>query len=198
LKALDKIAKQHIENEIKNAAGVIRSGGIILYPTDTIWGIGCDPGNEKAIRRILEIKKRTEAKSLIILVCETSSVEKFVDDPLPIAFDLMEEWKKPLTVVFPRSKNLSPLITPADKTIGIRVTRERFSNMLIKELRHPLISTSANISGTPAPLTYRHIAQEIKDSVDYIVDYRRDSFTETKASTIIKINDNGSFEVLRP
>jgi len=194
---LDKFVKQHIENEIKKAAQVVREGGVILYPTDTIWGIGCDPRNDDAIKKILRIKQRTETKNLIILVCEPSSITNFVNDPLPIAFDLMKEWNKPLTIVFPRAKNIFGLVNQGD-TIGIRVTKERFSYNLLKELQHPLISTSANISGAPSPVSYRSVDQSIKDNVDHIVDYRRDNFTDMKPSTIIKINDNGSFEVLRP
>jgi len=195
---LNEIERQHIDNEVKRAAEVVRRGGVILYPTDTIWGIGCDPYNDKAIKKILEIKKRTEPKSLIILVCDVRNIENFVEDPVPIAFDLIEKWNRPLTVVFPRCKKFSDLVMTPDKTLGIRVTKERFTNKLLKELKHPLISTSANVSGTPSPLGYKYIAPVIKESVDYIVDYRRDSFSEMKASTIIKINDNGSFEVLRP
>ena len=194
---MDNFAKQHIEKEIKRAAQVVREGGVILYPTDTIWGIGCDPRNDEAIKKILRIKRRTEPKSLIILVCETSSIKNFVNDPLPIAFDLMEQWKKPLTIVFPRVKNIFGLVNHKD-SIGIRVTKERFSYNLLKELQYPLVSTSANISGTPSPVSYKSIAPWIKENVDYIVDYRRDNFTDMKASTIIKIHDNGSFEVLRP
>lgn len=194
---MDKFAKQHIEKEIKNAAQVIREGGVILYPTDTIWGIGCDPRNDEAIKKIFRIKQRTEAKSLIILVCETSSIKNFVDDPLPISFDLIKEWKKPLTIVFPRAKKLFGLVNQGE-TIGIRVTKARFSYNLLKELNHPLVSTSANISGAPSPVSYKSISQSIKENVDYIVDYRRGIFTDMKPSTIIKIHDNGSFEVLRP
>ena len=194
---MDKFAKQHIESEIIKASKIIKEGGVVLYPTDTIWGIGCDPKNDEAIKKIFQIKQRTETKSLIILVCETSSIKNFVNDPLPIAFDLMEEWKKPLTVVFPRAKNIFGLVNQED-TIGIRVTKERFSYNLLKHLKHPIISTSANISGAPSPVSYKSINQSIKDSVDYIVDYRRDNFTDMKPSTIIKIHDNGSFEVLRP
>lgn len=195
---MKNLAKEHIANEIKNAVKVIREGGVILYPTDTIWGLGCDPNNDEAIKKIFRIKRRTESKSLIILVCEPNSINKFVDKPLPIAFDLLEQWQKPLTIVFPRAKDISKLVISEENTIGIRVTKEPFSFNLLKELQHPLISTSANLSGQPSPVSYRTVSQEIKDSVDYIVDYRRDSFTDMKPSTIIKINDNGSFEVLRP
>ena len=194
---MNNFTRQHIEKEIKHATQVIREGGVILYPTDTIWGIGCDPRNDEAIKKILRIKQRTETKSLIILVCETSSIKNFVHNPLPIAFDLMEQWKKPLTIVFPRAKNIFGLVNNED-TIGIRVTKERFSYNLLKELNHPIISTSANLSGTPSPVSYKSVNPFIKENVDYIVDYKRDNFTDMKASTIIKIHDNGSFEVLRP
>jgi len=195
---LNKLAQQHIDSEVKKTADIIRRGGIVLYPTDTLWGIGCDPFNDKALKKIYQLKQRIEIKSMIILVCESESIYRFVDKPTPIAFDLIEQWKKPLTIVFPRAKNLPKILLQEDNTIAIRVTKERFTYSLLKELNHPITATSANFSGEPAPLNFKFISQNIKNNVDYIVDYRRDGFSENKASTIIKIDDNGSFEVLRP
>lgn len=195
---MEKNTTEHINNEIKKAAKVIRDGGVILYPTDTIWGLGCDPNNDDAIKKIFRIKRRTESKSLIILVCENNSIDKFVETPHPISYDLMEQWKKPLTIVFPRAKGVSKLVISEENTIGIRITKEYFSLNLLKELKHPIVSTSANLSGMPSPISFNSVSQEIKDNVDYIVDYKKDRFTDMKPSTIIKISDNGSFEVLRP
>ncbi len=195
---MENTVNQHIKEEIENAIKVIKDGGVILYPTDTIWGLGCDPNNDKAIKKILQIKRRTETKSLIILMCDIESVSKYVENPNPIALELYRQWNKALTIVFPRAKGISKMVMNNDNTLGIRITKESFTTQLIKSLGHPVVSTSANLSGQPSPVSYKTISNEIKESVDYIVDYRRDSFTEMKPSTIIRINDNGSFEVLRP
>lgn len=195
---MDNSELKHIREEVLRTAKVVREGGVILYPTDTIWGLGCDPKNEKALKKLIRIKRRIEAKSLIILVCENESIEKFVEKPHLIAYDLIEKWNKPLTIVFPRAKDLSKLIVGDDNSVGIRVTKEFFSHSLLKELKHPIISTSANLSGEPSPISFRTVNQSIKDSVDYIVDYKRDTITDMKSSTIIRISDNGSFEVIRP
>ncbi|MBN2746776.1 MAG: threonylcarbamoyl-AMP synthase [Bacteroidales bacterium] len=195
---MENIVNQHITNEIEKAIKVIKDGGVILYPTDTIWALGCDPNNNKAIKKILQIKRRTENKSLIILMCEIDNIQKYIDTPHPIALELYRQWNKPLTIVFPRAKGISKMVVNNDNTLGIRITKEIFTFQLIKTLGHPIVSTSANLSGYPSPVSYKTISTEIKESVDHIVDYRKDSFTEMKPSTIIRINDNGSFEVLRP
>jgi L-threonylcarbamoyladenylate synthase len=195
---LEERILRHIESEIEKASEVIRNGGVVLYPTDTIWGLGCDPNNEEAIRKIFRIKRRVESKSLIILVCKADSIKDYVDDPVDIAFDLIDKWNKPLTIVYPRAKNISKMVSGSDNTIAIRVTQERFTKKLMEHLQHPLVSTSANISGQASPVSFSTISDEIKNEVDHIVNYKQSIITKIKPSTIIKINDNGSFEVLRP
>lgn len=196
---MDKIAREHIEKEIEKTAEVIKKGGVILYPTDTIWGLGCDPFNPSAIQKIFKIKQRLESKSMIILIHSADAISKYVKNPIPIAFDLIDKWQKPLTVVFPRAINLKPpLVNEEDNSIAIRVSKERFTYHLLKYMDAPIISTSANLSGMPSPIHFKDVFKEIKDQVDYIVDYRRNIMDKIKPSTIIKIDDNGSFQVLRP
>lgn len=188
----------YLQEEIERTAEIIKKGGVVLYPTDTIWGLGCDIRNVQAIKRIYKIKRRTEAKSLIVLVSEIDCIAKYVDNPNPIAYDLINEWKKPLTIVYPNPKNLPSLLIKEDNTVAIRVTTDEFSMKLIKAVGAPIISTSANISGEPTPLNFRSIRKELLGEVDYVVNFRRETLKEMKSSTIIKLSSDNNFEVLRP
>jgi L-threonylcarbamoyladenylate synthase len=187
-----------IEQEIDNAVKVLKNGGIIVYPTDTIWGIGCDATNEKAVKKIYALKKRLEEKTMIVLICKKESLEKFVENVPPIAYDLIESWEKPLTIVYDGAKNLASSLIRGDKSVAIRVSRDEYSRKLISKLGKPLISTSANRSGEKAPLFFKEIDKEILDGVDYVVNLYHDSMNEVKASTIIRLHHDGNFEVLRP
>ena len=186
-----------MKEEIKKAKEVLEKGGIIIYPTDTVWGIGCDATNEKAVKKIFRLKKRLNQKSMIVLICKPENIKTIVESVPTIAFDLMESWNKPLTIVYDNAKNLAKKLISSDKTIAVRVSRNKFNKALIKELGHPIVSTSANYSGQPTPVFFNEIDPTLLDSVDYVVNYQRDNITSVKPSTVIRIREDGSFDVLR-
>lgn len=186
------------EDDLRAACEVLGKGGIILYPTDTIWGIGCDATDDDAVRRVFDIKRRADGKALIVMVDSPVKIDFYVDAPPPVAFDLVEVCEKPLTIVYPRGRNLSPLLLAEDGSVGIRVTSESFSQALCRRYRKAIVSTSANISGEKAPVNYNGISDEIKAAVDYIVAYRQDDVSEPSASSVIKVDDGGVIKILRP
>lgn len=187
-----------LHEEITNACNVLRKGGVILYPTDTVWGIGCDATNSAAVRRIFDIKHRADHKALITLLPSAEEVEKYVGNMPEVAFQLIEYADRPLTIVYDKGVGLAPELLGPDGSVGIRVTSEPFSQGLCRKLRRPLVSTSANISGQPAPAVVPEIPQEILDAVDYVVDYRRDDLSRSLPSTVMKLSDSGEFRILRP
>ena len=186
-----------MKEEIKKCIAVLKKGGTILYPTDTIWGIGCDATNERAIDKIYKIKKRPESKSLIILLNEVSMIEKYVKSIPEIAWDLMQQVDKPLTIIYPNAKNLPKNIVGDDNSIAIRIVKNEFCKTLIQEFGKPIVSSSANISGDPSPLVYRCISKEIVQQVDYVVNLYQDQLQEVKPSRIIKLKENGEFNIIR-
>lgn len=183
--------------EIKRMVQVLRAGGIILYPTDTVWGIGCDATNEEAVKKIFALKKRDDSKSLIVLVDSVDRLAPYVDDVPDVAWDLAEVVDKPLTIIYPTGKNLAPSVLAEDGSVGIRVTNEEFSKALCYAFRKPIISTSANVSGNPTPENFHQIEDEIKNGVDYVAEARRDDDEKKSPSSIIKFEKNGTFVVLR-
>ena len=187
-----------MENDIKEACKIMQNGGIILYPTDTIWGIGCDATNETAVKRVYEIKKRIDSKALIVLVDTPAKVDFYVDRVPEIAWDLIEVADKPLTIVYSNARNLATNLLAADGSVGIRITQEPFSRKLCERFRKAIVSTSANISGSPSPANFSEISQEIKDAVDYIVEYRQEEKTHPSPSSVIKLEPNGVVKILRP
>jgi L-threonylcarbamoyladenylate synthase len=183
-------------NEFLKATEAIKTGGVVLYPTDTIWGLGCDPSNDDAVRKVMDIKKRDESKSFILLVDSIHMLERYVPEFPEICYDLIETAIDPLTIIYPSSKGLSKLVTAADGSIGIRVTQDPFCKKLIQTLRKPILSTSANISGEPFPLDLDSVSPEIKDKVDFILE--NPTFQSSKTpSKIIKIGKNGEIELIR-
>lgn len=186
-----------MHNDIKQAVEILKTGGIILYPTDTIWGIGCDATNEKAVQRIYEIKKRQDSKSMLVLMENPALLERYVDDVPEVAWDLVEISITPLTVIYPNAKNLAANLIAADGSIGIRFTKETFTGQLLQRFRKPLVSTSANISGEKPPAFFDEISEEIKKQVDYIVEYRQDDITAAQASSIIKLGPGGKIDIIR-
>src|SRR3978361_1818730 len=156
-----------LRDEVAKALKVLQSGGIILYPTDTIWGIGCDATNTEAVKKIYQLKQRDEKKSMIILLDSDNKLESYIRDVNPLAYDLIEYAENPLTLVMPGAKNISENLIAADGSIGLRVTKHQFCQQLIQRLRKPLVSTSANISGQPSPKNFNAISAEIIESVDY-------------------------------
>lgn len=186
-----------LRDEIANALKVVQDGGIILYPTDTIWGIGCDATNTEAIKRIFKLKQRDEAKSMIILLDSENKLESYVKEVPAIAYDLIEYAENPLTLVMPGARNISPALISEDGNVGIRVAKHDFCQQLIQRLRKPLVSTSANISGKPSPQNFSQMDQQIIDGVDYVVDLEQNSTELKKPSTIMRLNPDGRFEFLR-
>jgi L-threonylcarbamoyladenylate synthase len=186
-----------LKDEVAKALKVLQDGGIILYPTDTIWGIGCDAGNAEAVKKIYALKQRDEAKSMIILLDNDAKLLSYVKEVPDIAYDLIEFAENPLTLVMPGAKSLAPNLISADGTIGIRVTQHQFCQQLIQRLRKPLVSTSANISGQPSPKNFNAISADIIDGVDYVVDLEQHDLTEKRPSTIMKLEPDGRFEFIR-
>ena len=176
----------------------MEKGGIILYPTDTIWGIGCDATNEDAVKRVYEIKKRIDSKALIVLVDKPVKVEFYVREVPEIAWDLIDVADKPLTIVYPNARNLATTVLADDGSVGIRITQETFSRKLCERFRKAIVSTSANISGQPAPTNFNEISDEIKQAVDYVVTYRQDDPYQPSPSSVIWIGEGGVIKILRP
>ncbi len=185
------------EEDIAQACAVMQRGGVILYPTDTIWGIGCDATNSEAVRRVYEIKKRADNKALIVLTDTMAKVEFYVDDLPDIAWDLVELSDKPLTIIYSHARNLAPELLGEDGSVGIRVTQEPFSQALCRRFRKAIVSTSANVSGAPSPISFAEITDEIKQAVDYIVETRRDEKSDARPSSIIKLGAGGLVEIIR-
>ncbi|CCX62623.1 sua5/YciO/YrdC/YwlC family protein [Bacteroides sp. CAG:598] len=186
-----------MNEEIKKACQVMREGGVILYPTDTIWGIGCDATNEEAVRRVYEIKRRADSKAMLVLVDSAVKVDFYVQDVPEVAWDLIELADKPLTIIYSGARNLAPNLLAEDGSVGIRVTGEEFSKRLCQQFRKAIVSTSANVSGQPSPQNFSEISEEIKAAVDYIVDYRREETTQAKPSSIIKLDKGGVIKIIR-
>lgn len=184
--------------DIKAALAVLQKGGVILYPTDTIWGLGCDAGNEDAVRRIYNIKNRIDSKSMLVLMENAALLERYVDEVPEIAYDLIELSDKPLTIIYDGAKNLAKNLIAEDGSIGIRLTTEAFSSDLIRRFKRPIVSTSANISGKPSPACFDEIDQEIIDAVDYVVNYRQDDTQKAVPSSIMKLGRGGEIKIIRP
>lgn len=175
----------------------MQAGGVILYPTDTIWGIGCDATNPEAVKRVYEIKRRIDSKALILLVDRDVKLQFYVDEVPEMAWTLLEVSDKPLTLILDGARNLAPNVIAEDGSVGIRITKEPFSHKLCERFRKAVVSTSANISGETSPRTFAEISQEIKDAVDYVVSYRQDEAKQAAASGIIKVGKTGAVKVIR-
>jgi L-threonylcarbamoyladenylate synthase len=186
-----------LKDEIAKALKVVQDGGIILYPTDTIWGIGCDASNTEAVQKIYHLKQRSEAKSMIILLDTDNKLASYIQEVPELAYNLIEYAENPLTLVMPGARNISPALIAADGSVGIRVSLHPFCQGLIQRLRKPLVSTSANISGKPSSQYFSQIDQEIIDGVDYVVDIDQHSMEIKNPSTIMKLAPDGKFEFLR-
>lgn len=186
-----------MHDDIKKALEVLQQGGVILYPTDTIWGIGCDATNEEAVKRVYEIKKRTDSKSMLVLMENINLLDRYVEEVPEIAYSLIEVNDKPMTIIYPGAKNLAPNLVAEDGSIGIRITGENFTRQLIQRFRKPIVSTSANISGEKSPAFFAEISDEIKEAVDYIVHYRQDDIVPATASSIIKLGVSGEIKIIR-
>ena len=184
-------------DDLNEALRTLKAGGLILYPTDTIWGIGCDATNAKAVSRVFELKRRDDAKALISIVQTNAILPLLMTKVPPVAYDLIDAAIQPLTIIYPDVHGLAPNLLAEDGSAGIRVVDELFCNKLCERFRKPIVSTSANISGEPSPASFREISDEIKNGVDYIVRYRQNERTPHVASNIIKLEVDGAFKLIR-
>jgi len=186
-----------MEEEIRKAIAMLEKGKTLLYPTDTIWGLGCDATNPRAVEKIYLIKKRKENKSLIVLLDSADKLEQYALDVPQVAYDLIRNYTSPLTVIYPNARGLAKNVIAEDGSIAIRVVRDEFCRKMIEGFGKPIVSTSANISGEPAPLAFSKISEEVKKGVDHIISYNQHFVNRTKPSTIIRIRRDGTFEVIR-
>lgn len=184
-------------DEVKKACEIMQKGGVILYPTDTVWGIGCDATNVDAVRRVYEIKHRTDSKALLLLIDNPVKLKYYIEDVPEIAYDLIELATKPTTIIYDGARNLAPNLLAEDGSVGIRVTQEEFSKQLCFRFRKAIVSTSANVSGQPTPHVFSEISSEILNAVDYVVDYRRDETGSPQPSSIIKLGKGGEIKIIR-
>lgn len=189
--------KKILDRELTNALAALHSGGTILYPTDTVWGIGCDCTNAKAVEKIFEIKKRDSSKSLVLLVDSDARLLRYVKAVPDIAWELMQYADKPFTIVYPEGKNVAKNMIGPDKSIAIRITSDIFCKSLIRTFDNGLVSTSANISGKPSPQNFSDIDNEILNTVDYVVNLRQQEKNPASPSSIIKIGMKGEIEIIR-
>ena len=221
------VKMRYEKEDIEAALGVLRAGGIIVYPTDTVWGLGCDATNAEAVAKLYALKQREDSKSMLVLLDSAAKLNYYVQDVPETAWTLLEavsdtdtpryrdtdtpkkqknetpeyrdsEEAKPLTIIYPRARNMAANLIAEDGSIGIRITNEPFSKALCAQLRHPIVSTSANISGRPTARFFEEIEQEVLDKADYVCRYRREDDVPCEPSSIIKINEDNSFRIIRP
>lgn len=187
-----------LAEEIEYSVNLLKKGKIILYPTDTIWGIGCDATNSRAIQKVYKIKERDETKSMIILLDSMEKIERYVKHVPPIAYDLITSSASPLTIVYSGAQHLPKNLVARDGTTAIRVVKGRYTAEVIRQLDRPLVSTSANFSGQPTASYFDQIDKRIFDKVDYVVTHFRDRTRNIKPSTVIRLEENGLFTIIRP
>lgn len=183
-------------DEINKTLEVLHNGGVILYPTDTVWGIGCDATNPEAVQKIYDLKKRSSSKSMIVLVNGDRMIHYIFKDIPEVAWQIMDLSENPTTLILDKPKNVAPNIIAEDNTLAVRIIKEPFCYKLLERFKKPIVSTSANISGEPTPLSFDQISETIKNQVDYCVDYNR-SAKNSKPSTIIKISLDNQVKVIR-
>lgn len=183
--------------DINSSLETLRSGGLILYPTDTIWGIGCDATNPDAVEKIFALKGRDKGKSLIILLGNDNQLSSYVREVPEVAYELIEATDKPLTIIYSNAKNLAENVVADDGSIGIRIVNHPFCEQLLQRFRKPIVSTSANISGDPTARNFSEISEEIINGVDYVVKFGQQELANGTASTIMKLDPSGKFEFIR-
>jgi L-threonylcarbamoyladenylate synthase len=196
--------ERYDKEDLQEALRVLRNGGIIVYPTDTVWGIGCDATNAEAVARIYALKQREDSKSMLVLLDSAAKLAYYVDVPetalqlLDVSEDADDSGQKPLTIIYPHARHLAPNIGAEDGSIGIRITDEPFSKALCAQLRHPVVSTSANISGHPTARFFHEIEEAVLQGADYVCRFRRNDDTPHEPSSVIKVNSDGTFAIIRP
>ena len=191
------MSEHNINEEVHNAYEAIKNGGIILYPTDTVWGIGCDATNADAVKKIYELKQREETKSMIVLMNGERMMYNVFKEIPDVAWQIIDLSEKPTTLILDNPRNIAPNLIAEDKTLGVRLVKEPFCYKLMERMKKPLVSTSANISGMPTPNSFKEIDHHILDGVDYIVNLHHDKIA-AKPSTIIKLGNNLQVKVIRP
>lgn len=187
----------NFENDIEESLKVLQGGGLILYPTDTIWGIGCDATNEEAVAKIYQLKNRPDQKAMIILLADERDINKYVTQPHIEIYDYIKGVTKPTTIIYDGAIDLADNLINEDGTVAIRLVDEPFCKHLIKRFRKPIVSTSANISGYPSPLIFNDIDVKIIEGVDYVVKYRQDDNTPAAPSSIVKWHKDGTYTIIR-
>jgi L-threonylcarbamoyladenylate synthase len=183
--------------DIKAAVDILKQGGIILYPTDTIWGLGCDATREDAVIKLFALKKRDDSQPMLILLDESEKIPRYVAEVPEIAWNILEITDKPLTIIYPEAQNLAKSLIAEDGSIGIRIVQDEFCNQLIRKFGKPIVSTSANISGKPWPTDFKKVDKNIIQGVDYVVTWRQDEILHGKPSGIIKVGLNSEIKVIR-
>ena len=185
------------KEDMQEALRVLREGGIIVYPTDTVWGIGCDATNAEAVKRIYALKQREDSKSMLVLLDSAAKLNYYVDVPETAEMLLDAEPDKPMTIIYPNARHIAANLIAGDGSVGIRITGEAFSKALCAQLKRPLVSTSANISGRPAAHFFAEIEEAVLKGADYVCRFRREDETPCEPSTIIKVNADGTFQIIR-
>ena len=187
------------KQDLQQALNVLREGGVILYPTDTVWGIGCDATNARAVARVYEIKRRIDSKAMLVLLDGAGKLQGYMQQVPETAWILLEtaEGQRPMTIIYPNARNLAPNLLAEDGSVGIRITSEPFTKALCEQLRRPIVSTSANISGEPAAKCFKDIIPELLTAVDYVCEFRRNDNTIHQPSSIIKIDDKERITIIR-
>jgi L-threonylcarbamoyladenylate synthase len=186
-----------MDEEILKTIEILKAGGLILYPTDTIWGLGCDATNPDAVEKLYKLKKRVAEKSMSILVCNDAMINKYIPDIPVVSWDLIDSAEEPLTIIYPGSRQIAENVLAPDGSLGVRLIKDKFCNKLIYKFRKPIVTTSANISGGKTPTSFGDIHPDIIKGVDHIINMRQDEINNTKPSTLIKLKMNGEVTVLR-
>lgn len=187
-----------MQEDIKKCIETLRSGGVILYPTDTIWGLGCDATNPDAVKKIYEIKKRVDSKAMLVLAQSFAMVERYVEEVPAMAYDLVEYSEKPITIIYENARGLAENLLGDNFSIGMRIPKDAFLEQLLLQFRKPIVSTSANISGEASPSVYGEITKEIRESADYVVIHRQSETIRKQASSIVSLRTNGEIKIIRP
>ncbi len=186
-----------MDEDITQSVDILRKGGTILYPTDTIWGIGCDATNREAVDRIYSLKQRSDSKSMLVLLGSENHLEQYIKEVPEIVWQLLEVADKPITIIFPGAKNLAPNLIAENGSIGIRIPKDEFCLKLLTRFRKPIVSTSANISGEKAPANFHEITEEIKNGVDYIVRWKQNNLNKLVPSSLIEVGTGGEIKIIR-
>ena len=196
------MANRYEKSDLEEAVRVLREGGVIVYPTDTVWGIGCDATNEEAVQKIYSLKHRADTKSMLVLLDALGKLQGYVEEIPEAAWDLLEctsdGTQRPMTIIYPNARNLAKNLIAEDGSIGIRITGEAFSKALCERLKRPIVSTSANISGEPTAKNFSQISQQVLAQADYVCQYRRDDEEEKQPSSIVKLGLHNEIQIIRP